>query len=250
MPTSRLRYLAFNGYTKSTRTWRENTRIKKLLFARNSTPVATLILKDTWKWQYFHLPRTDVPDSRPVEYTIEILETYPGSKFRDAAITSILLLREADKSPPAVSHATLNKTILLLIPAAVTALIILLILKKRREEKRTAEKKRAKDQVLYQLQLISDLIRTKYEDEITAFCRSSQISPERSTHIFTVLKFAQQNEKLKSACNYNVLHEIRQFRNRMAHPDKEYYHESLETLMHYQKVLATQLSRLKAHLKD
>ncbi|MFP4012533.1 MAG: NADase-type glycan-binding domain-containing protein [Chitinispirillaceae bacterium] len=240
-----------NGYVKSTKTWQENTRVKKLLLCRNDTPVATLILKDTWKWQYFHLPSSDSPPSQRAEYTIRIVETYPGSKFKDAAITSILLLKKKSQNNlPEASSFPVDRATLFFIAGPVAALIFLLILKKRSNEKRTAEKKRAKDQVLYQLQLISDLIRERYEQEIADFCRGCEIPEEKSSHIFTVLKFAQQHDKLGNVCNYGILHEIRQFRNRMAHPDREYHHESLETLLHYQKVLEMELSRLEAYLKE
>jgi len=93
--------IVVNGYVKSEKAWRENSRVKKLKLYLNNKPYAILNLKDSREEQTFSFePLGDRRDkngklleSRPpkVMWTMkfEIIEVYKGEKYDETALTEI-----------------------------------------------------------------------------------------------------------------------------------------------------------------
>lgn len=82
-----------NGYVKSTSTWKNNSRVKKLKVYLNDKPYALLNLTDTSALQEFKLKNPlgfKEPKSND-EWTLkfEILDVYKGQKYDDVAISEI-----------------------------------------------------------------------------------------------------------------------------------------------------------------
>lgn len=90
----------FNGYSKSEKTFKENSRVKKLKVYVNGIPYVILDLKDTNRKQYFHLGENDIffnglnPEKKLTDDLVlkfEIMEVYPGTKYKDTCISEIML---------------------------------------------------------------------------------------------------------------------------------------------------------------
>ncbi|WP_165395994.1 hypothetical protein [Flavobacterium sp. J27] len=87
-----------NGYVKSDKSWRENSRVKKLKMYLNDIPFALLHLEDSKNEQSFYfdpLGNSDRNDFNSLQkqpwwtITFEIVEVYKGEKYDDTAITEI-----------------------------------------------------------------------------------------------------------------------------------------------------------------
>mgnify|MGYP007080414633 CR=1 FL=1 len=80
-----------NGYVKSDRTWKENSRVKTLKLYLNQKPFAILSLADSKANQIFKLekPIGRYKDGKDMVLKFEIAEIYKGDKFDDTAITEI-----------------------------------------------------------------------------------------------------------------------------------------------------------------
>ncbi len=87
-----------NGYVKTDKTWRENSRVKSLKMYINDVPYALLQLEDVKNEQIFQVEPIGYSERKDYDlliknpwYTIkfEIIEVYQGSKFKDTAITEI-----------------------------------------------------------------------------------------------------------------------------------------------------------------
>lgn len=87
-----------NGYVKSDKAWRDNSRVKKLKMYLDDKPIAILNLQDSKKEQHFKFEPLGYSDRDNWEelkvkpyWTIkfEILEVYKGEKYEDTAITEI-----------------------------------------------------------------------------------------------------------------------------------------------------------------
>jgi len=96
------RIIVANGYVKSEKAYRENSRVKKLKLYIYNKPFAILNLKDTLCEQIFDFKpigqRSDkntnwekIEKEEMPEWTMkfEILEVYPGDKYDDTAISEI-----------------------------------------------------------------------------------------------------------------------------------------------------------------
>lgn len=90
--------IVINGYIKSDKAWRENSRVKKLKMYVNGQPYAILNLKDSKQEQIFnvepigHSNRTDhkkLSKMSDIVLKFEIAEVYPGEKYDDTAISEI-----------------------------------------------------------------------------------------------------------------------------------------------------------------
>lgn len=88
-------YIA-NGLIRTKKAWQENGRVKTLGVTINGQPFTTLHLKDVYAEQQFEVGEIGYPDrsadlkSRaPIVIRFTILEVYPGSKYKDTAITEI-----------------------------------------------------------------------------------------------------------------------------------------------------------------
>ncbi len=85
-----------NGYTKTEKTWRENSRVKRLCIDVNNKPYADLLLEDTRDEQIFHIGEIGCPD-RNADFSFQdntyirfwIMDYYPGEKYDDTAISEI-----------------------------------------------------------------------------------------------------------------------------------------------------------------
>lgn len=80
-----------NGYIKSDKAWRENSRVKTLKMYINNRPYAVLNLQDTKADQIFELdaPIGRYKDGKDMIVKFEILSTYNGDKYKDTALTEI-----------------------------------------------------------------------------------------------------------------------------------------------------------------
>ena len=80
-----------NGYAKDERTWAANGRVRELLLSINDAPAALLVLRDSRLPQNFSLP--DGLDVAPGDVVaLEIRAVYPGERYRDTALTELMLL--------------------------------------------------------------------------------------------------------------------------------------------------------------
>lgn len=87
-----------NGYVKSEKTWRENSRVKTLKMYLHGEPFALLKLADTRAEQHFSFEPIGYSDRDNKEklksaswwtMRFEIVEVYKGDKYADTAITEI-----------------------------------------------------------------------------------------------------------------------------------------------------------------
>jgi len=88
-----------NGYVKTEKAWKENGRVKKLLFSLNGEPIAILELQDVRQEQSFTFGPIgydrekytidELKEQEMLVFTFTILEVYPGSKYTDTAISEI-----------------------------------------------------------------------------------------------------------------------------------------------------------------
>ncbi len=90
--------IVVNGYVKSDKAWRENTRVKQLKLYLDNKEFAILNLKDTKQEQIFAFDpigngnRTDSKKLKSKPWwtlKFEIMDVYQGDKFDDTAITEI-----------------------------------------------------------------------------------------------------------------------------------------------------------------
>ena len=82
--------IIFNGYLKSKDLWRDNSRVKKFKVYTNNNLIAVLELKDTMAQQEFEItPVSSKVKNKDLILRFEIVEVYPGSKFKDTAITEL-----------------------------------------------------------------------------------------------------------------------------------------------------------------
>lgn len=77
-----------NGYTKSRQSWEENARVKRLRIDHNGQPLYEVLLHDAPGVQSVSFDSFDIRAGSRV--TLVILEVYPGSRYRDVAITEIV----------------------------------------------------------------------------------------------------------------------------------------------------------------
>ena len=87
-----------NGYVKSEKTWRENSRVKTLKMYIDDKEYAILKLEDTRQEQHFKVEPLgysdredwDVLEAKPWwTMKFEVMEVYEGEKYDDTAITQI-----------------------------------------------------------------------------------------------------------------------------------------------------------------
>ncbi|HEX2955115.1 MAG TPA: hypothetical protein VHR47_14200 [Bacillota bacterium] len=82
--------LIYNGYCKSIKTWREYSRVKKLVLYINGQAYALLSLQDSLSVQCFDVePLQSRNKGRYLTLKFEIQEAYHGSKYDHVAISEI-----------------------------------------------------------------------------------------------------------------------------------------------------------------
>ncbi|MGE0589564.1 MAG: hypothetical protein AB7O48_13390 [Cyclobacteriaceae bacterium] len=79
----------YNGYHRDAKSWEQNSRVKALSVLVNGEPIAMLNLRDTMQGQKFGL-RVAPQGDNPIQITFEIVDVYPGAKWKDTAITQII----------------------------------------------------------------------------------------------------------------------------------------------------------------
>ena len=75
----------FNGYRKSLKHWEENSRIKKLKMIVDGQDYAILELADTYKIQSASFEEVKLKKDTSIRF--EIMEIYPGKKYKDVALS-------------------------------------------------------------------------------------------------------------------------------------------------------------------
>ena len=89
----------FNGYCKSKSIWKANSRVKRLKMYYEDIPVCIVELADTWQYQSFDIRKffvghqsSDAPFqlSSGSSLKFEIVEVYPGEKYKDVAISEFV----------------------------------------------------------------------------------------------------------------------------------------------------------------
>lgn len=86
----------FNGYCKSEAIWEANSRIKLLRLFVNGQPIALINLADTWQYQSLAIASIPYDFTQITEKLVlkfEILEVYPGSRYRDVALSELTIDR-------------------------------------------------------------------------------------------------------------------------------------------------------------
>lgn len=77
----------FNGYQKSYESWFNNSRVKKMKVYVDGVALCYVKLKDLMGYQTFNLPNDYMVNY--TNYRFEIVEVYPGAKWKDVAISEI-----------------------------------------------------------------------------------------------------------------------------------------------------------------
>ena len=85
------RIIFVNGYTKSLKTWENNSRVKEIKLYCNDLLIGTLKLKDTDKYQSFEIGNLLEKVDNIYKLRFEILDIYPGKKFKDTGLSAIIL---------------------------------------------------------------------------------------------------------------------------------------------------------------
>lgn len=80
----------YNGYIKSEKLWRENSRAKEIILLINNKAIGVLHLKDTSAAQKFKIPLSHTrKESSDIIITLKIKDFYPGDKYNDLVISEI-----------------------------------------------------------------------------------------------------------------------------------------------------------------
>ena len=82
-------FFVINGYRKSSKIWRDNSRAKKLKMYIDNIPFTYILLADTYKFQWFDFPDYWINYGEKKIIRFELVEIYPGEKFKDTAISEL-----------------------------------------------------------------------------------------------------------------------------------------------------------------
>ncbi len=77
-----------NGYIKSKTVWQENSRVKRFRIEHNGKPLYEVTLADSMEVQSVNFKPFTIRPGSVVK--LVILETYPGTRYEDVAITEII----------------------------------------------------------------------------------------------------------------------------------------------------------------
>lgn len=77
-----------NGYIKNKTVWQENSRVKKFRIEHNDKPLYEVQLADSMEVQLVNFKPFTIKPGSIVK--LVILETYPGTRYEDVAITEII----------------------------------------------------------------------------------------------------------------------------------------------------------------
>lgn len=79
-----------NGYKKSKKSWSDNSRLKKIKMYVDNKPYAILELLDSFEFQTIQIGKIMLPQDKIMKFKFEILDVYPGAKYKDTAISELL----------------------------------------------------------------------------------------------------------------------------------------------------------------
>lgn len=79
-----------NGYKKTKKLWNENSRVKKLKMYVDDRPFALLELIDCFEFQTIGLDTIMLPQQAVMRFRFEVVDVYPGTKYKDTAISELL----------------------------------------------------------------------------------------------------------------------------------------------------------------
>jgi hypothetical protein len=79
-----------NGYKKTKKTWEENARVKKMKMYVDNKPYAVVELLDAFEFQTVDIGKIMLPHQKVMKMKFEIMEVYPGTKYKDTAISELL----------------------------------------------------------------------------------------------------------------------------------------------------------------
>lgn len=79
-----------NGYKKSKASWEQNSRVKKIKMYVDGHPYAFLELLDSFEFQTIEIGKIMLPQQSLMKFKFEIIEVYPGTKYKDTAISELL----------------------------------------------------------------------------------------------------------------------------------------------------------------
>ena len=99
-------FFIINGYRKSLKIWRENSRVKKLKMYIDNVPFAFVLLKDTYKFQFVHFKDFWIKYGAKKKIKFEIVEIFPGEKYKETALSEIEF---SGKYSENMSHKTQSK---------------------------------------------------------------------------------------------------------------------------------------------
>ncbi len=85
----------FNGWRRDYQTWKDYARIKKVSLIINDKPYAEVTLEDTYKMQYIDLEKMKLDKVRRYRFKFRIMETYPGKKSEQAALSDVQFIGKA-----------------------------------------------------------------------------------------------------------------------------------------------------------
>ncbi|WP_136513917.1 NADase-type glycan-binding domain-containing protein [Geomonas edaphica] len=82
--------LMANGYKKSRAVWEANSRVKKMRMYVNGMPYRDIKLLDSYEVQTVDIGEIMFPPRKTTILKFEILEVYPGKKYRETAISELV----------------------------------------------------------------------------------------------------------------------------------------------------------------
>jgi hypothetical protein len=79
-----------NGYKKNKELWNNNSRVKKLKVYVNNKLHCLINLIDCYEFQVVNIDTIMLPINGIMKLKFEIVDVYPGNKYKDTAITELL----------------------------------------------------------------------------------------------------------------------------------------------------------------
>jgi hypothetical protein len=93
---AQLNYIYFyTGWRKDLATWKEYSRIKKVTMSVNDLPYAEIQFENSYKLQSIDLDDFKIDRTRRCRIKFRIAEVYPGTKYKQVALSDIQLIGKA-----------------------------------------------------------------------------------------------------------------------------------------------------------
>ncbi len=85
----------FSGWRKDYQTWKEYSRIKKMIMTVNDLPYGEITFQDTYKQQSIDLEKFKIDRTRRSRIRFRVVDMYKGSKYNQLALSDIQILGKA-----------------------------------------------------------------------------------------------------------------------------------------------------------